>query len=307
MHRHENKKYYLMLLIVVITWGLDPIVNRYLFGYYSAAALSTLCALASALMFLFIARKKWKRFDRRYLCIAMPISLANSLACILQRIGLQYTTPARYAFLEHLSCITVPLFLFLCFRKRPSPFQALSSLLCLGGCLILTGAGREAFSLQIGDILCGAAGLLLGLGIVLTAICTKDLDITLFMTVHMCAYFLTSTLMMLSLHLIPVNGAPIEPIVFTLSPLPLLFAILFGLFSVGICWLLRNEATRHIHPTAVAVISPFAALVTALVSILFDFDTPSPSYFIAGLLILASAILAGLTDGVPEESTSPPN
>ncbi|MBP3592015.1 MAG: DMT family transporter [Clostridia bacterium] len=305
MRRLKSKKYYLMLLIVVVTWGFDPIVNRYLYGYYSAAALSSLSTFASALLFLFLARKQLHLLSRQFFRISLPICLANSLACVLQRIGLQYTTPSHYAFLEHLSCAAVPLILFLCFRRRPRPIQLISALLCLIGCLLLTGVILSPLSFGIGDILCGAAGLLLGFGIAATSECTQGLDIKLFTALHMCTYFITSLSLAIALHFIKVNGAPIERIEFSFSPLALAAAILFGLLTVGICWLLRNEATRHIHPTAVAVISPFAAVLTALISVLGGMERISLSLAIACVLIPLAAILAGLGDRPrPKEAAS---
>lgn len=307
MHRLGKQKYYIMLLVAVFTWGIDPIVTSYLYRYYSAAALATLATFISAVMFLFLSRKKWHLWNRKYLTVALPICLANSLACILQRIGLQYTTPARYAFLEHLSCIIVPLLLFVCFRRKPNLPQATASILCLIGCLLLTGVGSEAFSFAIGDVLCSAAGLLLGLGIVLTAISTQGMDITLFTTVHMCTYCLSSASLMLLLNFIKVNGTPMEPIAFSFSPLPLLIAMLFGVFTIGVCWLLRNEATRHLHPSLVAVIAPFSAVITAAVSVIFGLDTLSPSFVIACVLIPLSAILSGLGDRPPKEIEAKPD
>ena len=287
-------KYVLMLLAVVSVWGLDPLVNRYFYGYFSAAALSALSTLASAILFVALAVRHREKWDRRYLTVALPIALVNSLACVLQRIGLQYTSPTRYAFLEHLSCLSVPLVLLLFFRKRPSAAQWAAALLCLLGCGFLSGADILHGSIGIGDLLCAAAGLMLGVGIVTTARCTEGMDIRLFTAVHSVTYFLTSAVLCLSLHCIRVGGAPIEEIVLTPKPLPILAAVLFGLLSVGLCWLLRNEATRHLSPSLVAVITPLAALITAAISILRGLDTPTPAFFAACLFFLSAAILAGL-------------
>jgi drug/metabolite transporter (DMT)-like permease len=302
MKSKTNRKYYIMLFIVVISWGCDPVINRHLYNYYSAAALSALCTFVCALTFLFLARKKLHLLkDKKYLLRALPICLFNSLACVLQRIGLQYTSPARYAFLEHLSCAAVPLILFFIFKRKPNALQIVASVLCLSGCLVLSGAGVFQSSVNVGDALCAAAGILLGFGIVFTAMCTHGLDITLFMALHMCTYFLTSISLAVAMNFIRIDGAPMEAFVFTLSPLTLIFAALFGLFTVGICWLLRNEATRHVHPTAVAVIAPFSALITAVISILQGMERATPSFLIACTLILASAVLAGLSEEAPSE------
>ena len=298
-------RYLCMLLAVTVVWGLDPLINRYLYKYYSAAVLCTLATLASALVFLFLERKRLKKPDRRYFTVALPISLINSLACVLQRIGLQYTSPARYAFLEHLSIVSVPIVLFAVCKKRPRVPQLLCALLCLGGCLLLAGEGVLEGEVGVGDVLCALAGLMLGAAIVFTSEYTEGLDIRLFMTVHMCTYFLTSLALTLGLHLIPVGGAPIERIVFTLSPLPLLGALLFGLLTVGLCWLMRNEATRHLPPALVSVIAPFAAPITAVISVLTGQESLTPSLILASLLILAAAILSGLSERPKEKPLVP--
>lgn len=294
MKKTKSLLYVCMLLTVVVVWGFDPLVNRYLYKYFSAAALAALSTFVSALMFLFAAGKGLKNLNRRYFKVTVPIALVNSLACVLQRIGLQYTSPARYAFLEHLSCITVPLILFVCFRKRPNAAQALAAVFCLAGCFLLAGTDILKGAIGIGDLLCAAAGLLLGFGIVATAHFTDGMDIRLFMAVHSATYFFTSLSLMLALNFISVGGAPMERIVFTLSPLPILAGALFGLLTAGICWLLRNEATRHLSPSLVAVIAPFAAVITAVLSILEGFDEPTPTFLSACALILSAAILAGL-------------
>ncbi len=294
MQSRTKFPYYLMLLIVVITWGFDPIVNRYLYGYYSAAALSALSTFVSALAFLFLARKKLRLLDQRYFRIALPICLCNSLAGVLQRIGLQYTTPARYAFLEHLSCIAVPLVLFFFFKKRPGGLQILASVLCLIGCLVLSGAGVFHLSFGIGDILCALAGILFGVGIVTTAMRTQGMDMTLFMTVHMCTYFLTSLSLALTMNFIKIGGAPMEPLVFSPTPPAFFISVAFGLFTVGFCWLLRNEATRHINPTLVAVLAPLAAVITAVISIARGMESATPSLLIASALILSASALSGI-------------
>ncbi len=302
----SSRKYYLMLFAVVLCWGIDPVISSYLFNYYSAAVFATLATFVSAIFFLIYMRKDLKKLSGPYLRIALPICLVNSVACILQRIGLQYTTPARYAFFEHLSCVVVPLILFLCFKKRPSAQQCAAAVLCLGGCLLLAGADVVSGSFDIGDVLCILAGILLGVGIIATSRYTQGMDIKLFMVVHMCTYFVTSLSLMLALHFISVNGAPMERILFTPSPLLLLAAAIFGLLSVGLCWLMRNEATRHLNPSSVAVIAPISAVITAFISILLRIEVATPPTLIAFALILSAALLSGLSErpsSNPQEAT----
>ncbi|MBR2353584.1 MAG: DMT family transporter, partial [Clostridia bacterium] len=199
MKRIGASVYYGMLVLVAIIWGIDPIVNSHLYRYYSASALSALSTCFTAILFLILSRKKLRLLNRDYLKISLPISLLNSLACLLQRIGLQYTSPAKYSFLEHLSCIVVPILAVFCLRKKPHPIQWIASVLCLGGCLILTGAGTEAVTLGVGELLCALAGILFGVCIVTTGAFTKKLNLGMHMTIHMLVYFLTSFGLMLLL------------------------------------------------------------------------------------------------------------
>ena len=288
--------YYAMLVFVTVIWGMDPIINTRLYRYYSAAALSSLSTLVSALFFFLLSIKKLKLLNKSYIKIALPICTLNSLASLLQRIGLQYTTPAKYAFLEHLSCIVVPLVLFLFLKKKPSLLQWCASLLCLSGCLLLTGVGNEAVRLGIGETLCGSAGILFGICIVATGAYAKKLDIGLFMMIHMFTYFLTSATGTVVLHCIRHNGQPLEAFVFSLNIRHLATGILFGFVSVGLCWLLRNEATRNVNPSAVAVIAPLAAVISAVVSILSGSDKFSASLLISSGMILSAAILSGIAE-----------
>jgi len=91
----------------------------------------------------------------------------------------------------------------------------------------------------------------------------------------------------------------IHPIVQSLSvpdPWIIIFCVLLGLFSVGACWLFRNEATRYISPTFVVVISPFSAIITGTLSLIFGMDEMSPTLVISAVMILGSVIVSGLSD-----------
>ena len=127
--------YYLMLITVVITWGIDPVVNSHFYNYFSTSALISLATLTSTIVFFILSFKKLKYLNKDYLKIALPISALNAIACMLQRIGLQYTTPANYAFLEQLSCIIVPIAVFIFIKRKPTVLQCIASIcVCISVC-----------------------------------------------------------------------------------------------------------------------------------------------------------------------------
>ena len=284
--------YYAGILFVVSFWGISSILYTYLYRYYSASALCTLMTFFCALFFLILTRKKWHLFDRRYWRIALPICGINALACMLQRIGLQYTTPAKYAFLEHLCCVVVPIMMFVFTKKSPARAQWCASLLCLTGCFVLSGVSfMGGGSVGLGDALCATAGILFGVCVAAIGTYTRGMDGTLYMLVHTSTYFVVSLATTLLLDRVAVGGVPMEKIVFTLDARALLPAILIGLVDIALCWLLKTEANRHIDPSTTAVIGPFSAVITGTVSVLVGMDMFTPRLLIGGSLILVAAIL----------------
>ncbi len=281
--------YYAALIFVVIFWGLATVLAYYLYRFYSAAALSAIMTLVAAIFFWALAGKKIKQIDRHYWKIALPIGIVNALANLLQKIGLQYTTPANCIFFEHISCIVVPIMMFLFIRKRPTILQALAGICCLAGCFILSGAGTSGLgAFNIGDVLCLSAGVLFGVYIAGVSAYTKELNVILFMVFQMTVYFLVSLLTAVGLHVIRVDGVPMEQIVITWDLPLMLLVIVLGLVSIALCWLLKTEAIRHIDPVKVATVSPFSAVVTGVVSVWVGIDALTPSLVIGGSIIFLS-------------------
>ncbi len=290
-----KRPYYLALFFVVIVWGLDPVIMSYFYNYYSASMLTAIGTGVSFLLLLALNASNLRHLNARYFKIAAPVSALNSLACLLQKIGLQYTTPANYAFLEHLSCVVVPIMLFVLIKKRPTLPQAISAVLCLGGCFILCGVGTAGpVTLAFGDVLCALAGVLLGACVALTGVFAKGLDMSLYMVVHMGVYFLVSVASTLALNSITLGGGTAEPLRFTFDFKILLLAALFGLVSIGLCWLLKNLATVKLDPTVVAIVSPFAAVISAAVSVLIGQDALRYNLVIGAALILAAVLFSDI-------------
>ena len=288
----KNAIYYVMISTVVFTWGFDPIVNSFFYKSFSATALSTLTTFVSTILLFIISFKKLKSINKRYFKIAVPICALNSLACVLQKIGLQYTTPANYAFLEQLACVIVPIALFAFTRVRPSLQQIIASVICLTGCFIFSGLGfGNAFSLGIGEILCATAGIMFGVCIAATGVFAKGFDIGIYMFIHMLCYFTVSGGMALALHLIKDGGVSVESFIFATDPIVILLAACYGLFAIGICWLLRTEALRNVNPTFVAVTSPLSAVITGLMSLILGFDRLSVNFTVGALLIIAALFI----------------
>ena len=294
--------YYATLLFVVAFWGMSSVAYYYFYRFYSAAVLTTIMTFCSAVLFWVITWKKRKQINGKLLKVALPICLLNAFANVLQRIGLQYTTPANYAFSEHLSCIVVPVMMFVFIRQKPKVFRVAAGVSCLIGCFILCGVtiSGDGVLIGIGDVLCLIAGVLIGICIAAIAAYTQKMDGSLFMVLYMTSYFAVSLLMALSMHHIKLDGTAMEQAVITFDPLLLLAVAVFGLMDIALCWFLRTEAIRHIDPVAVATISPCSAVITGVISVLVGIDKLALNLIIGGSIIFVSVVIPEVIDALAQ-------
>ena len=285
--------YYLALLFVVFFWGCSSIIYSYLYNYYSASVLSAIMTFCSFLFFLVWSRKKLHSFDGSYLKYGLPACILSALAGVMQRIGLQYTTPAHYAFLEHIACVVVPIAVFLLVRRKPSLMQSISVVVCLVGCFVISGADFSS-AINIGDVLCFSAGILYGLSAALIGTYGKTLDTGLFMLMYTLIYFLVSLGLAFSMNSILINGIPMEQANLSLN-IPLLLAVaVLGIVDIGICWFLKNLAVQRIDPTTVATISPFSAVIAGVLSVILQIEPISSKLVVGGILIMIATLLPEL-------------
>ena len=166
INKNSTRLAYIMIWFVVFVWAMSPTVHKLVYQYSSPTVVSTIVSLVAFLFLLFYCKKDLRFLNKKYFMVAIPTGLANASGSILQKIGLLYTTPAQYAFLENLSCVAVPILMFLFIRKKPSLLVIISSLLCLIGAFVLCGLSFNSFStFGIGEILCALAGIVYGFNI----------------------------------------------------------------------------------------------------------------------------------------------
>ena len=284
---------YAALLAVISVWGITPIFNKFIYNYYSPTVCSTVSSLVALVGMLLISVGQLKSFNKDYLRIALPTGLCNAVASLLQKIGLEHTTPSSYAFLENLSCVAVPILAFIFFKRRPAPMKLVAGVVCLVGCLVLSGLGADGFSLGIGDILCAAAGLLYSVNITVTGVYAERFVARLYVLVHMAVQLPVSLAATLILDVM-LGGAEMAPASLEIWPLVAIAAM--TLISNVLCWTLRTSAMKRVDPTAVAVIMPLSAVVSGALSVLAGMEELTASLVLGGSVCLVAAALSGLSD-----------
>ena len=289
---------YCGIFFVIFIWGLYPILTSDLLTFYSGGMFTFISSLVSAAALLLICVPKLKLLDRFYFKVAVPTGFFVGLANLLQKMGLQYTTPTQYAFLENLSCVVVPVLLFLFIRKKPGLLTVMASVLCLAGCFVLSGlylSGGGA-SFGRGEILCALAGVMYGANIAATGVYAKKMNAMLYVMIQMWVNVLVSGVIAAAFDRIEINGSPIESIVFSWNWKYLLEIAILVLSISTFGWIVRTEALKYVNASVVAVLMPFSAVVTGVVAVCVGKDVFTLHLFFGGLIILLSSILSGLAD-----------
>lgn len=283
---------YFGLVFVIILWGIHPLVTLFFYRHYSPTVRITFSSLICAIALLILSWKKRALLSKAYFKVAIPTGFFMSLANILQKIGLQYTTPAHYAFLENLSVLVVPVLMFFFLQRRPSFLTVFAALLCLLSSFILAGmSGNTGSSSLAGDLLCALAGLLYGFNIAGTGAFAGKLYAPLYLMIQMFTEVAVSFAGTLLFH---VTG--IEQIRFSLDWRLILANIVIVFISSTLCWLIRTNAMKHVDATVVAVMMPFSSVVTTVVSVLAGNDKLTANLVIGIVLGLAAIILSGFAD-----------
>ena len=292
---HGTGFYYMALIFVILIWSTTPVINPYFYKHISPTICTFISGLVAVISLIPIVGKKFSLLNKNFLKVAIPTGLINSAASIVQKIGLLYTTPSRYAFLENLSCVVVPALMFVFIRKKPNAFKIIAAILCLGGCFLLAGGNiTEGGGFGIGEILCATAGILYGVNIAATGAFAKNLYAPLYVMIHMIVHTLTSGLTAIALGNIHFNGAPISPIYFEWNLPLILMIVCIAVLSHTVCWIIRTNVMKHLDATVVAVMMPCSAVITGILSILLGMDTLTPTLLGGAALMFSASVLSGI-------------
>ena len=296
-NKNSKQMAHVMLWFVVLVWALIPAVNKLIYDYTSPTVMSTLASFIAFVALLIYCRKDLSSLNKKYFAVAIPTGLANAFGSLIQKIGLLYTTPSQYAFLENLSCVAVPILMFLFIRKVPSFLTIISAILCLVGAFILCGLSfRKPMSFGIGEILCALAGIVYGFNIAGTGCFAHQFKASLYILIHMGVSTVVSLISTFALNAVTINGTPVAPLYFSFKSIPIIICL--ALLSNVLCWILRTNAMKKINPSTVAVVMPFSAVITSVFSIILGTDNFSFNLLIGGVIIFLSILLSSLGDRI---------
>ena len=287
------------LIIVVILWGIAPVVSKYLFdrNYYSPALLVAVRGLLSciAMLVFILITKGFKDVNKSYL-ICIPAGLFLGAAYLFQFIGLDSTTPAKNTFLESISCIAVPICLFILVREKPTIPAICAAVACLIGSFVLCGKGwnfSEMFtSPTVGDILSAIGGIFFGIDIAFTKVFAKNKNPFVYV------FFQLIILTIMSF----AYALPFEKgLAFSWLFPNLMILVFLGVICTAVCWVLRTISIKNVSAVTCAVLMPMAAVIATITSIICKTEQFSWNVVVGGLIITLAIVISGVFDALADK------
>ena len=288
---------FLVLIAVVALWGVAPVVSKAVFdrGMFSPGVLIMLRGLVSIIAMAIVINKGFKKIDKSYL-ICIPAGVILALAYIFQFVGLKFTAPSKNAFLENISCITIPLFMFLLIRERPKWYSIMAAALCVVGSLILVGNGFDFGTFfKSGDIkgdgLSAIGGLFFGLDTAFTKVYSKGKDPLIFVFLQLCVMTVLA-----SAYAFIFEGAVFHTFTISFDIVSVLIVIFLGVVCTAVCWVCRAWAMKYIDAVTVSLLVPFSAVVASILSIAFELEQFTLNLMIGGLVIITAVAISAYFD-----------
>jgi drug/metabolite transporter (DMT)-like permease len=279
-----------LLLAATFTWGVSfVIVKRALADASPLTFLGIRFVIATAALAPLVDfRPRWTSGELRA-GLLLAVLLASGFAC--QVVGLQYTTPARSAFIVALSSILAPVFGLIALRHRAGWMVLLSLLIAGIGIYYLTAPDAGGFNR--GDLWTMITAVVFGAHIVAVAELSKRYDARRLVWLQIAATAVGVSL-----------AAPLlEPIRLVWS-VGLVGAVLFtGLFATAAALVWQMRAQSHMSSARASLIFCLEPGFAALASWLFWGEQLSRSQGLGAALIVVGMLLAVVgearTDKVP--------
>ena len=291
---------FLVLIGVVAIWGLVPVASKAIYNAetpaYSPGMLTSLRGLFAVIAMAAFVNKGFKKINKSYLLTAIPAGIILALAYIFQFTGLKYTDASKNTFLENISCITIPIFMFIFVREKPTWYSIVAAVICVIGSVFLVGSGFDIANMfsnfnLLGDGLSAIGGLFFGLDIAFTKVYCKDKDPLLYVFLQLCVLTVVCFI-----YTFVFEGAVFQTMAFSFDWLPLLEVAFLGVVGMAVCWAARAWAMKYIDALTVSLLVPLSAVVATVLSIAFGFEIFNYNLLVGGLIILLSIAVSAIFD-----------
>jgi drug/metabolite transporter (DMT)-like permease len=268
----------LSLIAVTVVWGASFPIMSIAFKSVPPYSFIAIRYILSALILGAVFMKKFKNFNKEMLKPGILIGLALGIGCILQAVGLIYTTPSKSGFITGLNVIFVPIFIALLYKKLPDFKTNVGVVLSVLGLALMSISG--GMGINIGDFLTLLSAVAFAAQIILVDKFSRNSDLAILTTIEFLTVGLLSTV-----PAVIVEGFSMDLNLFAVGAI--IFTALFcTIFAYG----LQNVAQAYTTPTHTAIIFLAEPVFSAIFSV-FIGDKLSGRTFWGCLLILIGMIV----------------
>lgn len=225
--------------------------------------------------------QKWKKCSRRLLFHGLVVGVLLFAAYTAQTYGLKETTPGKNAFLTAVYCVLVPFVNWLLLRRRPSRWNWIAAVMCLGGIGLVSLDGSLA--MNRGDALTLLGGVFYALHLVAVSRYGEEDDAVLLTTVQFGASALCCWLGHGLFETMPVfpENAWVE-------------LIYLAVFATTIALLLQNVGQSVTPAAQASILLSLESVFGVLFSVICYGETVTPR-LVLGFLLIFLAVVASET------------
>lgn len=268
------------LFYAAVIWGATFVVVQWtLTGVDAITMVGYRFLIAGTLLLVYLALKGKPLLSNWPRALWLATILWSLYAS--QTIGLNYTTASNSGFITGLFVVFVPIFLITVFKRRPTVWEIVATLISLGGLWILTGGLRQ---INTGDALTLISAMTYALHLLYSDKYMKAGADPLLIS---CQQFLLVGAF--SLIFGWVTGRS-----FAITPVAVGWTLFLALFPTLSAFVIQMFAQRFTSPLRVSLIFAFEPVFAAVFAWTIGGELFAWKSAIGGLLIFAGLVISGL-------------
>ena len=269
----------LLMIITAIMWGSGFVGMTAGLEHWSVMQLMALRFTLATMLLAVIFNKKLRLITKSVFWKGSILSAILFTAFALQTVGLEYTTPAKNAFLTSINVIVVPLIAYFIYKRRFDRYEILAALIAIFGIGFLSL--QDSFTMNFGDMLSILCAFAFAFDIFYTNVFVKKEDALALTIVQFLAASTLSWIGVIILDEIPTT-ASIEGI---------LIIVYLAVFCTLVAYTCQNIGMQYADPTKSALILSTEAVFGTIFSVLLLGEVlTSRIIFGAGLIFIAIII-----------------
>lgn len=279
----------LAIIFIALIWGTTfVLIKRALSDVTPVLYLAIRFSIAAAILAAWFHRHIRLGFGHQEYWVGLRIGALLMLGYILQTVGLQFTSPAKSAFLTGLYIVLVPFINSLVYRTRPRAPEVAG--------VLVAGVGMGLLSMQ-------GETLTIGKGDLLTIGCAIAFAVHIVLLGHWAPIVGFESLSLLQIVAAAAVAIVAMPLVETPSihwSASVWLAIGLGaVFATAVAFVLQTWAQQRTTPARAAVLFSLEPVFAWVIAWLFDGEVLTVRAAIGALLILSGVLLVELKPAPP--------